>query len=96
MSSARHGQIAPMQKYKILTDPVGEERRKALRQQTLRDLGRVNAGGPGAMRLALNLTDLEHEYLIANNPQLADDDSGEWLKFIRSSESDPFKVGTKV
>jgi hypothetical protein len=74
----------------------GETQRNMMRQQSIRDLGSVNRGGPGAMRLALNMTEVEYNFLVAANPGLEDPKSPEWMRFINDPASKPFRVGTKV
>jgi hypothetical protein len=75
------------------------EERKRLRQQNIRDLAPARHG-PGVARWALNMTALEHDFLVAANHELEQEDSRlqsiAWMRFIESRESDPFKVGTKV
>lgn len=46
----------------------------------------------GTMRLALHLSDLEHEFLRTFNPELQDENGAEWAKFIAHPESAPFRV----
>lgn len=78
-----------MLKYQILVDPRAEETRKKMRQQRPRMLAK------GTMKLALHLSDVEHEYLLKNNPDLTldgEDGKREWAKFIEHPDSAAFRV----
>jgi len=97
MQNSASGNPVRSQKFLVWVDKnQGEAQRNRMRQQTIRDLGPVNKGGPGAMRLALNMTEVEFNFLTAANPELADPQSPEWMRFIKDPASAPFRVGTKV
>jgi hypothetical protein len=44
------------------------------------------------MRLALHLSDLEHEFLMTFNPELQNESGAAWAKFIAHPDSTPFRV----
>jgi len=78
-----------MLKYMIFVDPRAEETRKKMRQQKPRTLA------SGTMKMALHLSDIEHAYLVKNNPDLDEEgiDGKEcWRKFINHPDSAAFRV----
>jgi hypothetical protein len=95
--STASGNPVDLRKWHVWVDKnLGERQRNEIRQQSVRDLGVVNKGGPGAMRWALNMTELEYNFLVVANPELEDPKSPAWMRFIRSDASKPFRIGTKV
>lgn len=46
----------------------------------------------GTLRLALHLSDLEHAFLMAQNPELQEESGPGWAKFIAHPDSAPFRV----
>lgn len=75
-----------MLRYLTFIDPRADETRKKMRQQVPRMLAR------GTMKLSLHLSDVEHAYLVKNNPDFDLDSKREWDKFIKHPDSKPFRV----
>jgi hypothetical protein len=75
-----------MPAYKTWVDPRAAIERSRMRQQLPKDIC------SGTMRLALHLSDLEHQYLQLHNPQLLDENGPEWARFIASPDSATFRV----
>ena len=72
--------------YKTWIDPRAAKERSKMRQTLPRDIC------SGTMRLALHLSDLEHEFLQTFNPELQDESGAAWAKFIAHPDSAPFRV----
>jgi len=76
-------------------DPRAAETRRNMRAQDAKDIC------SGTMRIALHLSDLEHDWLRINNPdtlghldsKLSDD---YWRQFCESSYSNPYKIRSKL
>jgi hypothetical protein len=72
--------------YKTWIDPRAAKERNNMRRTLPRDIC------SGTMRLALHLSDLEHEFLMTFNPELQNESGAAWAKFIAHPDSTPFRV----
>lgn len=75
-----------MPHYRTWIDPRAAAERAEMRRIVPRDIC------SGTMRLALHLSDVEHSYLLAMNPQLHDECGPAWARFIAHPDSAPFRV----
>lgn len=80
-----------MQKYRTWFDPRATVTRKMMREQAPRDIASTT------MRLALHLSDKEHQWLERANPESLGlppgiDHDAAWAKFIAHPDSAPYRV----
>jgi hypothetical protein len=75
-----------MSAYKTWIDPRAAKTRREMRRNTPKDIC------SGTMRLALHLSDLEHQFLQTFNPELQEESGPAWARFIAHPESAPFRV----
>lgn len=76
--------------YKVWIDRRASLVRQDMRRNCPRDIA------DGTLRLALHLSDVEHAYLVAHNPELGHEDTrlqdAAWARFIAHPCSAPFRV----
>ena len=75
-----------MPQYRTWIDPRAAMVRAEMRRSTPRDICSKT------LRLSLHLSDVEHSYLVAMNPQLNDEAGPAWARFIAHPDSEPFRV----